>query len=147
MANKSVLLWVGYHTNRWDARNWVENGIGGSEYSMLKLAYRLQSKGYDVTVAGDVNTGWLWGVQWVNQDMLSSNRGPRGLSEAHDVRIKNHYNIIIGNNYISYIKHLEDASISFDKAYFWMHNEDYYYVSNTFCNWSSTMFMCYISWM
>ena len=126
MANKSVLLWVGYHANRWDARNWVENGIGGSEYSMLKLAYRLQSKGYDVTVAGDVNTGWLWGVQWVNQDMLSSNRGPRGLSEAHDVRIKNHYNIIIGNNYISYIKHLEDASISFDKAYFWMHNEDYY---------------------
>ena len=126
MANKSVLLWVGYHANRWDARNWVENGIGGSEYSMLKLAYRLQSKGYDVTVAGDVNTGWLWGVQWVHQDMLSSNRGPRGLSEAHDVRVKNHYNIIIGNNYISFIKHLEDASISFDKAYFWMHNEDYY---------------------
>lgn len=126
MVNKSVLLWVGYHAQKWDARNWVENGIGGSEYSMLKLAYKLQSKGYDVTVAGDVQLGWLWGVKWVNEDALKNNRGPRGLNEAHDVRVKDHYDIVIGNNYISFIKHLEAVNISFDKAYFWMHNEDYY---------------------
>ena len=124
--NQSVLLWVGYHSQKWDARNWVENGIGGSEYSMIKLAYKLQSKGYDVTIAGDVKAGWLWGVKWVNEDILHNNRGPRGLSEAQDIRVKDHYNIIVGNNYISFIKHLEDANISFDKAYFWMHNEDYY---------------------
>lgn len=126
MVNKSVLLWVGYHAQKWDARNWVENGIGGSEYSMLKLAYKLQNKGYDVTVAGDVQLGWLWGVKWVNEDALKNNRGPRGLNEAHDVRVKDHYDIVIGNNYISFIKHLEAVNISFDKAYFWMHNEDYY---------------------
>ena len=126
MVNKSVLLWVGYHAQKWDARNWVENGIGGSEYSMLKLAYKLQSKGYDVTVAGDVQVGWLWGVKWVNEDALKNNRGPRGLNEAHDVRVKDHYDIVVGNNYISFIKHLEAVDISFDKAYFWMHNEDYY---------------------
>ena len=126
MVNKSVLLWVGYHAQKWDARNWVENGIGGSEYSMLKLAYKLQNKGYDVTVAGDVQVGWLWGVKWVNEDALKNNRGPRGLNEAHDVRVKDHYDIVVGNNYISFIKHLEAVNISFDKAYFWMHNEDYY---------------------
>ena len=126
MVNKSVLLWVGYHAQKWDARNWVENGIGGSEYSMLKLAYKLQNKGYDVTVAGDVQVGWLWGVKWVNEDALKNNRGPRGLNEAHDVRVKDHYDIVVGNNYISFIKHLEAVDISFDKAYFWMHNEDYY---------------------
>jgi len=126
MVNKSVLLWVGYHAQKWDARNWVEQGMGGSEYSMLKLAYKLQSKGYDVTVAGDVKLGWLWGVKWVNEDALKNNRGPRGLNEAHDVRVKDHYDIVIGNNYISFIKHLEAVNISFDKAYFWMHNEDYY---------------------
>ena len=117
---------MGYHAQKWDARNWVENGIGGSEYSMLKLAYKLQNKGYDVTVAGDVQLGWLWGVKWVNEDALKNNRGPRGLNEAHDVRVKDHYDIVIGNNYISFIKHLEAVNISFDKAYFWMHNEDYY---------------------
>jgi len=126
MVNKSVLLWVGYHSQKWDARNWVEQGIGGSEYSMLKLAYKLQNKGYDVTVAGDVQVGWLWGVKWVNEDALKNNRGPRGLNEAHDVRVKDHYDIVVGNNYISFIKHLEAVDISFDKAYFWMHNEDYY---------------------
>lgn len=126
MINKSVLLWAGYHSQKWDARNWVENGIGGSEYSLLKLAYKLQSKGYDVTVAGDVQLGWLWGVKWVNEDALKNNRGPRGLNEAHDVRVKDHYDIVIGNNYISFIKHLEAVDISFNKAYFWMHNEDYY---------------------
>ena len=126
MINKSVLLWAGYHPQKWDARNWVENGIGGSEYSMLKLAYKLQNKGYDVTVAGDVQLGWLWGVKWVNEDALKNNRGPRGLNEAHDVRVKDHYDIVIGNNYISFIKHLEAVDISFNKAYFWMHNEDYY---------------------
>jgi len=126
MINKSVLLWAGYHPQKWDARNWVENGIGGSEYSMLKLAYKLQNKGYDVTVAGDVQLGWLWGVKWVNEDALKNNRGPRGLNEAHNVRVKDHYDIVIGNNYISFIKHLEAVDISFNKAYFWMHNEDYY---------------------
>ena len=126
MTNKSVLLWVGYHAQKWDARNWVEQGMGGSEYSMLKLAYKLQSKGYDVTVAGDVKLGWLWGVKFVNEDALKNNRGPRGLNEAHDVRVKDHYDIVVGNNYISFIKHLEAVDISFDKAYFWMHNEDYY---------------------
>ena len=126
MVNKSVLLWVGYHAQKWDARNWVENGIGGSEYSMLKLAYKLQNKGYDVTVAGDVQVGWLWGVKWVNEDALKNNRGPRGLNEAHDVRVKDHYDIVVGNNYISFIKHLEAVDISFNKAYFWMHNENYY---------------------
>ena len=126
MTNKSVLLWVGYHAQKWDARNWVEQGMGGSEYSMLKLAYKLQSKGYDVTVAGDVKLGWLWGVKFVNEDALKNNRGPRGLNEAHDVRVKDHYDIVVGNNYISFIKHLEAVDISFNKAYFWMHNEDYY---------------------
>jgi len=126
MVNKSVLLWVGYHAQKWDARNWVEQGMGGSEYSMLKLAYKLQSKGYDVTVAGDVKLGWLWGVKFVNEDALKNNRGPRGLNEAHNVRVKDHYDIVVGNNYISFIKHLEAVDISFDKAYFWMHNEDYY---------------------
>ena len=126
MVNKSILLWVGYHSQKWDARNWVEQGMGGSEYSMLKLAYKLQSKGYDVTVAGDVKLGWLWGVKFVNEDALKNNRGPRGLNEAHDVRVKDHYDIVVGNNYISFIKHLEAVNISFNKAYFWMHNEDYY---------------------
>ena len=126
MINKSVLIWAGYYDNRWNATNWIEGGINDSEYSIIKLAYKLQSKGYDVTVAGNVKSELLWGVKWVNEDILLSNRGPRGLNEAFDLRVKDHYNILIGCNYIHFIRHLEDVNISFDKAYFWMHQDGYY---------------------
>ena len=107
IMGKSILLWAGYHDSKWDIKDWIDQGMGGSEYCLIKLAYHLKNKGYDVTVGGDVKPGWWEGVNW-------------------GILNKKHYDIVIANNYIHFIKHLEDEGINFDKAYFWMHNEDYY---------------------
>ena len=118
--SKSILLWSGYHNPIWDMEDWINKGLGGSEYCVLKLAYHLKDKGYDVTIGGDVKSGWWNGVNW-------------------GVLNKKHYDIVIATNYIHFFKHLEDKNISFDDAYFWMHNEEYYtwYMGSELLNYKS----------
>ena len=123
---KSILIWVGYCSKKWDINTWIREGIGGSECMSIKLAYKLKDLGYDVTIAGDVKTGDWWGVKWINKDKLISNRGPVGLSNPHNIHVKDHYNVLIGVNYAHFMKHLDDVNITYDDAWFWMHNEYYY---------------------
>jgi hypothetical protein len=121
-----VLFWVGYQSPYFNKTTWENKGIGGSEYCVLKLADYLVANEYDVTISGDVLTQNINGVKYITKDDLIHKRGPIGLTNPHDVAVYTHYDVVIATNYIHYFKHLEDASITFDKNYFWMHN-DYFY--------------------
>ena len=105
--SKNILLWSGHSNPKWGVNYWKNNGIGGSEYSLLKLAYYLKNKGHNITVGGDVEPSNQDGICWGTID-------------------KKHYDIVIAINYIHFYQHLLDNNINFDEAYFWMHNEDYF---------------------
>ena len=59
-----ILFWVGYSSQHWDKGDWENNGIGGSEYCVLKLADSLDTKGHDVTITGDVKNGNWYGKNY-----------------------------------------------------------------------------------
>ena len=62
--SKNILLWSGYSNPKWGVDYWKDNGIGGSEYSLLKLAYYLKDKGHNITVGGDVEPNNQDGICW-----------------------------------------------------------------------------------
>jgi len=134
-----ILIWSGYHNPRWDKKDWINKGIGGTEYCVIKLADYLDLKGHDVTVTGDVNEGNFWGVKYIHYGNFHRYQGPIGTTNPHSLQVYPHYDVVISTNYIHFTKHLEDYNIKFDKAYFWMHNEYFYkwYRGNELKNWSS----------
>ena len=104
-----ILFWTGYAKTKWDKGTWENNGIGGSEYCVIKLADYLDTAGYDVTITGDVNEGNWYGVEYTHYTNLKQ---------------EDHYDVVIAINYIHYHKHLEELDITFDKNIFWLHNEE-----------------------
>lgn len=132
-----VLFWVGYARPSWDKGTWESDGIGGSEYCVIKLADYLDLNGCDVIVSGDVKTGNWYGVQYVHHSELIDHRGPRGLNHKSKIEVYEHYDVVIAINYLHAFRHLDDARIEYDKLYFWMHNEDFYrwYRGSELPNW------------
>jgi hypothetical protein len=120
-----IMFWVGYSNPIWDKGDWMNSGMGGSEYCVIKLADYLDLKGHDITISGDVKTGNWHGVKYVHHNDLLQHRGPRGV-DKNNIEVYEHYDVVIAINYLNVFKHLEDALIDYDKAYFWMHNEDFY---------------------
>lgn len=133
-----ILFWVGYANPRWDKGDWIDNGMGGSEYCVIKLADYLDVYGNDVTITGDVKTGNWHGVKYVHHSELIEHRGPISPNgKPNPTAVYEHYDVVIAINYLNVFKHLDDALIDYDKAYFWMHNEDFYtwYKGNKLHNW------------
>lgn len=106
-----VLLYVGYQKNKFDKLSYLENGIGGSEYAVIKLAEEFASNGHEVFVSGEVYTEFIDGVNYVHSGDLEHNQ---------------HFDVVIATNYIHYILFLETINVTFDKSYFWMHNDSFY---------------------
>jgi hypothetical protein len=121
-----ILIWVGYQKTIFDKKTWMDEGIGGTEYCAIKLADYLDTKENDVTIAGDVKEGNWWGVQYIHYNNFKSYQGPRGLTQVNNLTVHSHYDVVIGLQYLNYFKHLEDGGITFDRSYFWIHNEDFY---------------------
>ena len=103
-----ILFWIGYSNPHWDKGTWENKGIGGSEYCVLKLADYFDLKGHDVTITGDVKNGDWYGVKYTHHTQLKQNE---------------HYDVVIAISYLHYLKHLAELNITFDKNFFWMHNE------------------------
>ena len=106
-----VLFYVGYQKERFDKSTYLDHGIGGSEYCVIKLSQQFSDNGHDVIVSGDVYTEYIDGVSYVNMADLKSDQ---------------HFDVVIAINYINYIKFLEESNITYDKSIFWMHNTEYY---------------------
>src|SRR6056300_13746 len=116
-----VLFYVGYQKTKFDKLTYIENGIGGSEYAVIKLAEQFAVQGHEVTISGDVYTEFIDGVNYIHSGDLQPNQ---------------YFDVVIATNYIHYLVFLESLNITFDKSYFWMHNDDFYpyYRGDTFVN-------------
>ena len=121
-----IMIWVGYQKHQFDKTTWENSGIGGSEYCAIKLSDYLDLQGHDVTIVGEVNEGNFWGIQYIHYDNFLKYMGPRGLNKVNNLQVHSHYDVVIATNYLNYFKHLEEAKITFDKNYFWLHNTGYY---------------------
>lgn len=106
-----VLFYVGYQKTKFDKLTYLENGIGGSEYAVIKLAEQFATQGHEVIVSGDVYTEFIDGVNYVHSGDLEGNQ---------------YFDVVIATNYIHYIPFLGSLGINFGKSYFWMHNNDFY---------------------
>jgi len=116
-----VLLYVGYQKSRFDKLTYLDSGIGGSEYAVIKLADEFSKNGHEVYVSGEVYTEFIDGVNYVNLEDLEKNQ---------------HFDVVIATNYIHYLLFLDSINVTFDKSYFWMHNTEFYpyYMGETLVN-------------
>ncbi len=109
-----ILFWIGYTSYTWDGN--TTTGLGGTEIAVINIAEGLSRHGYNVTVAGTVNNSNVNGVEWINiqnfQDKYS--------------KLPNHFDTIVGVNYINFVKYTFDANQLAATKMFWMHNTDYY---------------------
>tara|TARA_B100000925_G_scaffold517_1_gene428 strand:- start:1710 stop:3407 length:1698 start_codon:yes stop_codon:yes gene_type:complete len=105
-----ILIYIGYQKEPINKDYWLENGMGGSEYCVMKLSEQFAQNGHDITVTGGVKDQEIDGVKYVDFDNLN----------------EKYFDIVISTNYIHYIKAFEDYGIEYEKSYFWIHNEDYY---------------------
>ena len=106
-----ILFSVGYQKEDFSPNSWKTNGSGGSEYTVMKLSERFSSLGHDVTVTGQVISGVYNSVRYLNYTDLGKG---------------SHYDVVICTNYVHYMRELDSREITFDKSYFWVHNNDYY---------------------
>lgn len=106
-----VLIYTGYQKLPFNKNTWKELGAGGTEYSVIKLADYLFSEGHDVVVSGEVVSDVCDGVIYTHIRELIEDQ---------------HFDVVIATAYIHYIKVLENLNISYNKSFFWIHNEDFY---------------------
>ena len=100
-----VLFVVGYQKNPFNPFVWIEEGIGGSEYAVIKLAHQMSKQGDEVVVTGQVSPCEVEGIKYIPYELLGTNQ---------------HYDVVIATNYIHYINELDAREITFDKSYFYL---------------------------
>jgi len=106
-----VLFTIGYQKQNISKNYWLENGLGGSEYAVIKLAEQFANDGHEVIVSGMVENTESNGVSYYDYDSLGTFQ---------------HFDVVIGSNYIHYLQLMDDLNITFDKSYFWIHNFEFY---------------------
>ena len=106
-----VLIYTGYQKLPFNKKTWSELGAGGTEYSVIKLAEYLFAEGHDVVVSGEVVSDICDGVVYTHITELEEGQ---------------HFDVVVATAYIHYIKMLEDLNITYNKSFFWIHNEEFY---------------------
>jgi len=106
-----ILFCIGYQKEAYSPNKWIEEGSGGSEYAVMKLSEKMSSLGHEVVVTGEVITGMYEGVRYLSYE---------------DLGVNQHYDVVIATNYIHYLQELDSREITFDKSYFWVHNNEFY---------------------
>ena len=106
-----VLIYAGYQKSPFNKKTWSDLGTGGTEYSTIKLAEYLFVEGHDVIVSGEVVSDICDGVVYTHISELEKGQ---------------HFDVVVATAYIHYIKVLEDLNITYNKSFFWIHNEEFY---------------------
>ena len=109
-----VLFVVGYQKEPFNINTWLSKGLGGSEYCVIKLAHKFLENGHSVMIAGNVESTYTQGVNYLTYQELK---------EHHQGE---HFDVVIAINYIHYIKELEESNITYNSSYFWIHNMEFY---------------------
>lgn len=126
MDKIKILIYTGYSNPYWNHNTWNTEGIGGTEFCVIKLAEAFARLGHYVTVSGDVLEEQANGVDYIHYTTLGKYQGPINKLDKNKPRAFQHYNLVIATNYIHYIRVLKDQGVSFDKSYFWLHNDHFY---------------------
>lgn len=111
---RNVLFWVGYHARPWDGN--TTSGLGGTEIAVLNIAEGLRRYGLNVTVAGNVKNSKVGGIEYIDIDNFISKYSA----------LPNHFDTIIGVNYLNFLVYTKEANQNEATKVFWMHNTDYY---------------------
>ena len=118
-----IIISAGYQGENkyFSQQTWLEFGMGGTEFCIIKLSEALTRLGHEVTVTGYTLNETCNNVKYIHYDQLS----------------KVDYDVAIGANYLSFVKELKDKKIKATKWIFWMHNDDYYnwFRGETMDNW------------
>ena len=122
-----ILIWVGYQSKWLNKQNWLDEGLGGTEYCYFKLAEALVKKGHNVVVSGNVDEKVDSEVHYIPLEQLKKHQSPIGFGNEGELRGYDHYDLVIAGQYIHYFKELKRKKITFDKSIFWLHNEDGWY--------------------
>ena len=118
-----IVLYTGYQSKHWNTETFLKSGLGGTEQSVLSLAFSLINLGYEVYVVGDVIEGDYQNPKFKkieNQDSAKFRSIETFKKEIGDKKI----DWIIATSYIHYLKEFED--LNFDKSIFWVHNIDFF---------------------
>ena len=127
-----ILFYTGYSKDKWNKQTWESEGIGGSEYCVIKLAEYLAKEGHTVVVTGNVEGCYMNKVTYVDYEAVLNKGNERGANSiAFTV-----FDWAIGVNYIHYMEALDGASLYYKKSLFWMHNTDFHdwYLGNKMDN-------------
>tara|TARA_B110000211_G_scaffold14140_1_gene14838 strand:+ start:8989 stop:10152 length:1164 start_codon:yes stop_codon:yes gene_type:complete len=127
-----ILFYTGYSKDKWNKQTWESEGIGGSEYCVIKLAEYLAKEGHTVVVTGNVEGCYMNKVTYVDYEAILNKGNERGANSiAFTV-----FDWAIGVNYIHYMEALDGASLYYKKSLFWMHNTDFHdwYLGNKMDN-------------
>ena len=118
-----IMFYVGYSDPKWNKQTWVDKGIGGSEYCVIKLSEELAKQGHTVYVVGDVEGCYINKVTYLHHDHIL-NKG-KDVSYADAIAFTQ-WDWVIATNYINYMKVLDDCCIEFEKSLFWVHNTEWH---------------------
>ena len=107
-----IIISAGYQGENkyFSQRTWLEYGMGGTEFCIIKLSEALTRLGHEVVVTGYTLNETCNNVNYIHYDQLA----------------QADYDVAIGANYLSFVKELKDKKIKANKWIFWMHNDEYY---------------------
>lgn len=103
-----ILIYVGYQSQPFNGSTISSLGLGGTEQACAYLAKELVKLGHFVQVSGQVINETHDGVEWIS-DISNS-----------------YFDIVIAASYIHYISELAERNITYNKSFFWVHNEDFF---------------------
>lgn len=111
----NILFWIGYNSPLYDGN--TTTGLGGTEVGVINISKGLSAHGYNVTVAGQCkNSGLIDGVEWIDIDSF----------EAKYSQKPNHFDMVVGVNYLHFLKYMDMFNQSPKLIWFWVHNTEYY---------------------
>ena len=76
MSKLKILLYTGYSNPHWNHNTWNKEGLGGTEFCVIKLAEAFARLGHYVTVSGDVLEEKANGVDYIHYNTLGKYQGP-----------------------------------------------------------------------
>lgn len=112
---RNILFWVGYSSETFDGN--TTKGVAGTEVAIINISKRLRTTyGWNVTVSGTVNTTTVDGVEWIDINTF----------EGKYSKQPNHFDAVVGVNYIHFIKYMEEFNQKGAVFLFWAHNTDFF---------------------
>ncbi|MFY0656348.1 MAG: glycosyltransferase family 25 protein [Neptunomonas phycophila] len=104
-----ILIYCGYQPE-WDSTDPNSSNLGGTEKATLELFYKLKEGGHEVMLVGN-------GFKQYEDDI-------REYTYFRQDYTTSHWDVVIAVNYAHFFTYLEQGKLTYDKLFFWLHNEE-----------------------